>query len=277
MKEWFVGTSGFMTSRSKWLDLPNLNCIEINSTFYGLPSAKTVEGWKEAAPDLFFSVKCSKYITHIKRLKDCKAAWNEFWGRVKPLGKSLQAVLIQLPPSFKNTDETLERVADMIKYLPKESQTGTTMVFEFRDKSWFVGPVFELMKKHNITMGGTSIERPTKARWLGDLPTGLHIPPRTSNATYLRVHGEKGYKGNYSQGQLETIKKKIASRGTQKNFVMFNNTFFPKRNKTCKIGKEKIRYAAVCNAVEFGGISEKGKKGKPITMTKKKGRKKNAK
>lgn len=257
MKEWFIGTSGFMTSKDKWLSLPNLNCIEINSTFYGLPSEKTVKGWKETSPDLFFSIKCSKYITHIKRLKDCKEAWNVFWNRIKILDKSLQAVLIQLPPSFKNTEETMQRVEDMIKYLPTKK---TTIVFEFRDKSWFTDAVYKMMRKENITLGGTSIERPTKAPWLGDLPTGLHIPPKTSDATYLRIHGEKGYKGDYSQSQLKTIKRKVTSRKTRKNFVMFNNTFFTKRGKTCKIGKEKIKYAAVCNAVEFG--KDKGTKRK---------------
>ena len=249
MKEWFVGTSGFMTSKDKWLSLPDLNCIEINSTFYSLPSEKTVLSWKEARPSLFFSVKCSKYITHMKRLKDCKGAWDKFWNRIKALKPALKAVLIQLPPSFKLNDVNMERVKKMLDYLPTKE---TTIVFEFRDKSWFVDSVYDEMKKGNATLGGTSIERPTNARWLGDLPTGLHIPPKTSDATYIRILGEKGYKGNYDQAKLKTIKKRVAAQKTRKNFVMFNNTFFPKRNKTCKIGKAKIRYAAVCNAVKFG-------------------------
>lgn len=247
-KEWFIGTSGFMTSKEQWLSLPDLNCIEINSTFYNLPSEKTVKGWKETT-DLFYSIKCSKYITHMKRLNDCKEAWSVFWERVKPLGNSLKAVLIQLPPSFKMTDETMKRVEVMAKYLPVNK---VTIVFEFRDDSWFTESVYKMMRLHRLTMGGTSIERPTKAKWLGDLPTGLNIPPKTSDATYIRIHGEKGYKGNYSDAQLKAIKNKVNARNTKKNFVMFNNTFFPKRNKTCKIGKNKVRYAAVCNAVEFG-------------------------
>ena len=51
---------------------------------------------------------------------------------------------------------------------------------------------------------------------------------------------------------MKAIKNKVSAQNTKKNFVMFNNTFFTKRNKTCKIGKNKVRYAAVCNAVEFG-------------------------
>ena len=97
--QWFIGTSGFMVNKKTWFDLPSLNCIEINSTFYSLPREKTIQQWKDTKPGVYFSLKCSKYITHIKRLKDCKEAWKQFWERIKPLGTALKAVLIQLPPS----------------------------------------------------------------------------------------------------------------------------------------------------------------------------------
>ena len=115
-KQWFIGTSGFMTSQKTWLDLPGLNCIEVNSTFYSLPSKKTVNNWKILDPNLYFSLKVSKYITHLKRLKNCKGAWDKFWNRVKPLGKKLKALLIQLPPSFKYNSVNLERIEKMAKY-----------------------------------------------------------------------------------------------------------------------------------------------------------------
>ena len=118
-KQWFIGTSGFMTSQKTWLDLPGLNCIEVNSTFYSLPSRKTVNNWKTLDPNLYFSLKVSKYITHMKRLKNCKAAWDKFWNRVKSLDNKLKALLIQLPPSFKYNSVNLERVEKMAKYLPK--------------------------------------------------------------------------------------------------------------------------------------------------------------
>ena len=245
---WLVGTSGFMVNRNLWLTLPGLNCIEINSTFYGLPSRKVVSNWRNLSSDLMFSVKASKYITHIKRLKGVKAAWNKFWIRMKGLGPQMQAVLIQLPPSFKNNPVNLARVEAMGKYLPKG---GPTMVFEFRDSSWFVPAVYNLMRKYKLTLGGTAIRRPTKRYWLGDLPTGIHIPPRTSNATYIRIHGAKGYRGYYDKKQLAAIRRGVKSRGTSKNFVMFNNTFFDSRSRSCTVKNKKIRYAAVCDAVEF--------------------------
>lgn len=190
-KQWFVGTSGFMVSRKNWLEMPGLNCIEMNSTFYSLPSIKVVEGWKNTPKNIYFSIKASKYITHIKRLKDCKQAWDVFWNRIKPLGNKLKAILIQLPPSFKNNEINFKRVKNMARYLPKSK---ISIIFEFRDNSWFVPKVYELMKKYNLCLGGTSIKRPTKRYWLGNLPTGTHIPPKTSDTTYLRIHGEKGYK-----------------------------------------------------------------------------------
>jgi uncharacterized protein YecE (DUF72 family) len=257
-KKWYVGTSGFMVPKGVWLDLPGLNCIEINSTFYSLPSSKTVDNWKKLSDDhnLFFSIKCSKFITHIKRLKDCKIAWNKFYNRIRPLNDRLKAILIQLPPSFRLNDENFERVKQMGKYLPRDP----TIVFEFRDKSWFVPKVYRLMKKYKFCLGGTAIERPTKVHWLGNLPTGIHIPPKTSKSTYIRIHGEKGYKGYYSSKKLRKIKNLIKERKTKKNFVMFNNTFFSKRGKTCKINKKKVRYAAVCNASQFGTSLSKNNK-----------------
>lgn len=248
VKQWYIGTSGFMTSQKKWLSLPGLNCIEINSTFYRLPSINTIHKWKNLSPTLFFSIKASKYITHMKRLKDCKQAWKIFWNRVKPLGNKMQAILIQLPPSFKNNSETFKRLQIMKTYLPKK---GPSIVFEFRDKSWFTPQVRALFKKANWCMAGTLISRKKGVYWLGNLPTGIHIPPKTNNTSYIRIHGEKGYKKYYDKKTLIKIKNKILKNNTNKNFVMFNNVFFNNRNKTCKINNQKIKYAAICDAVHF--------------------------
>ena len=68
-KQWYVGTSGFMIGKKKWLTLPNINCIEINSTFYRLPNAKTVEKWKQLSPNLYFSIKAALYFFCVFQLK----------------------------------------------------------------------------------------------------------------------------------------------------------------------------------------------------------------
>ena len=87
-----IGTSGFMVTRTQWISLECLNCIEINSTFYSLPTAKIVSNWSELPERVSFVIKASKYITHVKRLKDVRDAWNKLWGRITPLGG------LNLPP-----------------------------------------------------------------------------------------------------------------------------------------------------------------------------------
>ena len=106
-------------------------------------------------------------------------------------------------------------------------------------------------------MGGTLINKKKKTNWLGNLPSGIHLPTTTSNASYLRIHGEKGYKKYYGIRKLAQIKNIVQRRKTQKNFIMFNNVFFTKRRRTCKIKRKKIKYAAVCDAVKFARMTRK--------------------
>ena len=108
-------------------------------------------------------------------------------------------------------------------------------------------------------MGGTLINRKKGTYWLGSVPAGIHIPSRTNNTTYIRIHGERGYKKYYDSKKLREIKRRILKNNTEKNFVMFNNVFFTKRNRTCKVKTKKIRYAAVCDAVLFGRMTRRRK------------------
>ena len=142
----------------------------------------------------------------------------------------------------------------MKAYLPKN---GPSIVFEFRDKSWFTPEVTALFKSAGWCMGGTLINRKKGTYWLGNLPTGIHLPITTNNTSYLRVHGEKGYRKYYGTKKLAQIKSMIKRRKTKKNFIMFNNVFFTKRNRTCKVKKKKIKYAAVCDAVKFARMTRR--------------------
>ena len=83
------------------------------------------------------------------------------------------------------------------------------------------------------------------------MPGGLNLPPRTTDFTYLRIHGARGYKGSLSEHVLEEIKKALEKQKGNKIFVMFNNTFFDPRSKYCMVDNTKVKYAAVCNAVQF--------------------------
>ena len=250
-EDWYIGTSGFMTSREKWLKQPELNCIEINSTFYGLPGDRQINSWKQLPDHVYFSIKASRYITHMKRLKNVKSNWTLFWNRISPLGNKLKAVLLQLPPSFAFKEETFQRVKEMSKYLPKDK---VDIVFEFRNRSWFRDEVYALFKKAGWCLGGTLIDKKSGDSWMGNMPAGLHLPPKTNNTSYLRIHGARGYRGSLSKQRLSTLKEKIRSLNCRANYVMFNNTFFEVRGRSCHYNGVKLTYAAVCNAVEFARI-----------------------
>ena len=250
-KKWFIGTSGFMISQKNWLSIPNLNCIEINSTFYKLPSVKSIEKWHAFPSHVSFSIKASKYITHIKRLKNVKEAWRVFWDRISPLGDKLKVVLLQLPPSFQYNAVNKERIKKMQKYLP----SSVNIVFEFRNISWFRPDIYSLFKKAHWCVGGTYIKKKEGSSWMGTMPAGLLLPPKTSDITYLRIHGGRGYRGELSKKELRNLKKNIRNKKAKENYIMFNNTFFNKYGKSCKINDIKVIYAAVCNAVEFTKIT----------------------
>ena len=243
-----VGTSGFMVSKSLWTSLPCLNCIEINSTFYHLPKAKTIDTWKLLPERVGLVIKASKYITHQKRLHDVKEAWETLWALISPLGKKLRCVLFQLPPSFHLNETNLARVTAMRAYLPRD----LNVAFEFRDRSWFVEEVYDAMKKAGFCMAGTFIKkRESNNKWLGTMPAGLLMPPRTANISYIRVHGGRGYRGALSGAQLEQIRTALSEQATRQAFVMFNNTFFDKRGEYCDVAGKEVKYAAVCNAAQF--------------------------
>ena len=261
MTRFEIGTSGYIGSKRDWLAMPNINCLEINSTFYRLPTEKSIKNYNEMVETrkgLIYSVKVSRFITHMKRLKDCKAAFSKFWRAVKGLGSNVKALLFQLPPSFKNNEINFKRL-EVLTYIPQKNTAGEKLniIFEFRDKSWFQDNVTRLFKKKGWVLGGTLIKKKKGQYWMGDMPAGLHLPEKTNNCTYLRIHGGRGYRGGYDMKQLHKIKRAILGKKTAINFIIFNNVFFDSRKKTCKYKKRKIRYAALCNAATFGKMTRK--------------------
>jgi uncharacterized protein YecE (DUF72 family) len=154
---WF-GTSGF--SYKEWKpsfypqDLPDkqflryysgrLNSVEIDYTFYRMPTAKTIEAWKLATPDNFrFTLKASQQITHRQRLKVPSEAL-DYWLSVVPgLDQRLGMLLYQLPPFFKCDIPRLEM---FLAALPR----GIRSAFEFRHDSWFVDDVYQLLERHHV-------------------------------------------------------------------------------------------------------------------------------
>lgn len=115
---------------------------EVNNSFYRLPERKTLLRWRSAVPeDLVFSVKASRYLTHMKKLNDAKEPLERLFGRVDALGDKLGPMRFQLPPKWRSNPERLE---GFLEALPK----GQRYAFEFRERSWFDEKNYELLRSH---------------------------------------------------------------------------------------------------------------------------------
>lgn len=183
--------------------------VEVNSTFYRLPSRAAVERWVEQTPPSFvFAVKASRFLTHVKRLADLAPGIERFYDRLQPLVESpkLGPVLWQLPASFRRNDE---RLASALARLPPGRHC-----FEFRHPSWFGPETYALLREHGAALVvGDHPQRPFQAHEL------------TAEWTYVRFHyGSRGCDGNYSERELEEWGRRIAGwRVRAEVFAYFNN------------------------------------------------------
>jgi uncharacterized protein YecE (DUF72 family) len=203
-----------------WLEYyaRHFDTVEVNATFYRLPTVKTVSGWVEQTPDDFrFSVKGSRYLTHIKRLRDLGAGLDRFYERIEPLVRSpkLGPVLWQLPPTFRRDDE---RLAAALDRLPPGRHC-----FEFRHESWFAADVMTLLRKHGVALV------------IGDRPEvhAFQTHELTADWAYLRFHaGTRGRRGNYSERELQEWAERLRSWAVREVFGYFNNDWegFAPRN-----------------------------------------------
>lgn len=175
-----------MPSR-KWLGFyaERFHTVEINNSFYQLPSIETFESWRDSTPDgFFFAVKASRYMTHMKKLKDPEEPVKRFFGNVRGLGKKTGPVLFQLPPHWKCNPDRLET---FLEALPGNHR----YTFEFRDESWWTDEVYELLSRHKT------------AFCIFDL-AGQQSPKEvTAPFVYVRLHGPEGaYQGRYGPKRL---------------------------------------------------------------------------
>src|SRR3989440_12369126 len=116
--------------------------VEINLTFYRLPAPKMVKGWRDKPPEGFvYAVKGSRFITHMKKLKNLDGALDKYFDRIKPLKKKIGVVLWQLPPMMKLD---LERLENFLRLLPKSYQHAV----EFRHPSWMAPETFQLLRRY---------------------------------------------------------------------------------------------------------------------------------
>lgn len=163
-----------------------LNSVEVNNSFYNLPEKKTVENWRETVPgDFIFSVKASRYITHMKKLNDPEESTDRFLSRVEELGDKLGPVLFQLPPNWK---VNRKRLSEFLSLLPEHIRP----VIEFREESWFDDEIYEILRDANAAMCVYDLER-------NKTPNEL-----TADFVYIRLHGpeEEAYRGKYDKQAL---------------------------------------------------------------------------
>jgi uncharacterized protein YecE (DUF72 family) len=215
-----IGTSGYQyrhwrgvlypegLAQKRWLEryAEVFDTVELNATFYRLPSPEAAERWRDLAPPGFtFAVKGSRYLTHMKRLLDAGPGLRRFFGPVSRLGPKLGPVLWQLPPGMAPDPARLDR---FLARLPP----GRHAV-EFRDPAWYSGEIGDVLDWH----GAAFCEHDLVAR----------APPRlTGRFRYVRFHGTTGrYGGRYGAGALRGFAESYlasAARGIPV-FVYFNN------------------------------------------------------
>ncbi len=188
------------------------NTVELNVTFYRLPLASTFKKWHDETPeDFVFSLKGSRFITHIKRLIEPEEPLKLFFKRAMNLKNKLKVVLWQFPPSFKINTPRLKR---FLKLLKKYSVRHT---LEFRNESWISEDVVDLCRENNVSL------------CMADWPEFIDKLPVTSDFVYMRRHGTDGsYATSYSRAYLKKDAKRIKNylRDKKDVYIYFNNDAF---------------------------------------------------
>lgn len=195
---------------SKWLDwyAERFDTVELNNTFYRLPPPGAIEEWRDSTPKHFcFAVKGSRFLTHMKKLKDPQQALEKFFGAIDPLEPKLGPILFQLPPLWQ---PDMDRFLHFLSCLP----AGHRYAFEFRNPAWDIPPVFDLLRRHRA---GYCMFH------LAGVQSRMEI---TADFTYIRLHGPGGkYQGSYSEADLRTWARRIKRWRTQLKdiYVYFDN------------------------------------------------------
>ena len=223
MKRVRVGCSGWMYDdwrgrlypaeepKRRWLALyaGQFDTVEVNNTFYRLARPEIVKGWvAQTPPGFLFTVKASRYLTHVKRLTDIEQPIKRFYEPLRALidAERLGPVLWQLPENFHRDDERLD---GWLELLPDGMHT-----IEFRHRSWFVPEVMQRLRARGVALTiGDHPQRPFQSL------------EATASWRFVRFHyGSRGRGGNYSATELEQWARRIAQwRRREDVFAYFNN------------------------------------------------------
>jgi uncharacterized protein YecE (DUF72 family) len=207
MAAYYIGTSGW--SYDHWVGpfypkaLPaeerlayyarHLHSTEINNSFYRLPSEAVLADWLERVPDGFvFAAKASRYITHMKKLKDPEDTLPPLLTRIGRLGDKLGPLLFQLPPNWHRNTERLARFLDKL-------EPGHRYSIELRDQSWLDDEILRVLADAGAAFCIYELD-------------GFRSPLEvTADFAYVRLHGPDGpYRGDYDEAALDTWAERIA-------------------------------------------------------------------
>jgi uncharacterized protein YecE (DUF72 family) len=196
-----------------WLEhyARHFDTVEVNNTFYRLPNREAVANWERTAPPGFvFALKGSRYLTHVKRLRDLGPGLHRFLERIEPLLRSekLGPLLWQLPPTFARDDDRLRAA---LAAFPR----GVRHALEFRHPSWFVEETYEALRERGAALV------------IGDRPEvkAFQAQVLTADWTFVRFHyGSRGRRGNYSERELREWAARLRDwSGRADVFAYFNN------------------------------------------------------
>ena len=177
-----------------------LPVVEINNTFYRMPNAAAIQGWRGQVPDSFrFAIKVPRRISHVKRLRDCGAEVAALLTVLTDLGPRLGSMLVQLPPHARCDEAAL---AEFLGHFP----AGSRVAFEFRNDTWHVPAVFALLESRNAAVVQSESDET------------FEVKPWTADWAYLRLR-----KVAYTTGDLERWLQRIEASGVSEAQVFFKH------------------------------------------------------
>lgn len=186
----------------------HFDTVELNNTFYRLPTKSGLENWRESTPSNFLlAAKGSRFLTHMKKLKDPEPGLARYFERVEVLGRKLGPILFQLPPNWQ---VDIDRFRTFVAALPRKHRYA----FEFRNATWDIEEVYKVLHRYNIGYCAFDL-------------AGTQSPVEvTASFAYVRLHGPGGkYQGTYSDSALRHWAAQISKWRAQLDsvYVYFDN------------------------------------------------------